>query len=114
MNPPELAELPESPPKLGLNPPELAELLESPPKLGLNSDDVVVVVLLLADADGVKPKLGAGAAFEGSALGFSVSFGAKRFVGGAEGVEGLLLIALANMFDVAVAGGLSFGVEADG
>jgi hypothetical protein len=106
-------------PKLGLKPVEPEALLEAPPKLGLNPDEVdELLVPLVAGADGVKPKLVAGtAALAGSVLDFSVVFGANRLVDdveGVEGVEGLLPIALANMFDVAVAGGLSFGAEANG
>ena len=103
-----------------MNPVVPEELLEALPKLGLNPDEVdELLVPLVAGTDGVKPKLAAGAVvLAGSALDFSVVFGVKRLVddveAGAGVVEGLLPIALANMFDVAVAGGLTFGVEADG
>lgn len=102
---------------MGLNPDELEALLEALPKLGLNPDADELLVPLVVEADGVKPKLGVGAdVLAGSAADFSVVLGAKRLDDeeGAEGVAGLLPIALANMFDVAVAGGLTFGVEADG
>lgn len=94
-------------------------LLGVPPNVGLNPDEVdELLVPLVAGSEGVKPKLVAGAfALAGSSLDFSAVFGANKFVDdvdGVEGVEGLLPIALANMFDVAVAGGFSFGVEADG
>lgn len=46
-------------------------------------------------------------------MGVSPVLDMNRFTD-ADGVEGLLPIALANMFDVDVAGGLNVGVGADG
>ena len=112
MNPAEADVLVELPPKFGLNPVEAEVPVELPPKLGLKPE---VSAPLAVGADGVKtnPVVGA-AGFEGSVAGFSAVFGAKRLVDDvAAGVEGWLPIALANMFDVAVAGALSFGVEPD-
>jgi hypothetical protein len=103
-------------PKFGLKPVEPDVLVELAPKLGLKPDELVVVSApLVVEAEGLKlnPAVDA-AGFEDSVAGFSAVFGAKRLVDDTgAGVEGLLPIALANIFDVAVAGALSFGVEAD-
>jgi hypothetical protein len=56
----------------------------------------------------------AGAAdFDGSGAEACVVFGAKRLVDSA-GAAGLLLMAFANMFEVAVAGGLNLGAGIEG
>lgn len=99
-----------------MKPAEPDVLVEEAPKLGLKPDEAAEVSApLVVGTEGLKPKLGVDAAgCEGSVAGFSAVFGANRLVDDAgAGVEGLFPIALANMFDVAVAGALSFGVEAE-
>jgi len=86
-------------------------LEESLPKLGLKPDGAAgVLSSLVAGADGVKPNpVATLAVLDGSAIGFSFVLGANKFVDDCvAGADGLLPIALANMFDVAVAVGLGF------
>jgi hypothetical protein len=105
----------------GLNPPILAAVEGLKPPLAL---DVLAVGLkafaenrpgeALVSFDGVNWKPTAGAAgFAGSGAGAVAAFGVKRVLG-VEDACGLLPIALANRFDVAVAGGLALGGWAAG
>ena len=103
-------------PKFGWKPVELDVAFEPLLKVGEKPVEVVVAsdVLLpfVVDDDGVKPVTDA-AGFDGSALDVSPVFDMNKFVDTGEGT-GLLPMALANMFDVDVAGGLNFGVGAVG
>jgi hypothetical protein len=100
-----LANPPLPPVVLGLKPPAGALLVDGLNPLAVNG--------LATPENGWEPGTEV-ANFEGSRAGFSVAFCANMFVG-SKGTEVLLLIALENKAEVAVAGGgLNLGIEADG